>query len=708
MAAEQAFFWGRGGRKLTQDQIDQEKKVAEALMKQGMDYSPVGHWSQGLARVAQGVMGAIDDRMAGAEQKDLTDYNASLLADAIKSYSGASAATASSSPAAAPTRASIPMSGAASEVSGTSPRVATAGVSALPDATELNAYLADESRRATLPAGMRNNNPGNIKFVGQKVPGIVGPSVNTDQGDPQAVFDTPESGMRAMHSLLLKKYNGGKLTPNQIIAGNMGWTPGNFQAAANVARYAGIGPDDDIGLNDPTKAAKFMRGLMMQEHGKSSNLYPDSMILSALTNGAPTQVASLDPSAGMPPAAAAIEKAAPQSGYIDPMVSVQPNAAVPALDAPQTVSPAPAVASVPTQEVAQNGQYPAPPAPPSPPAPPQAPAQSPIMNEALVRAITDPRASPGTRGIAQIIIQQQMQQQQAQRELQMKQNDPAYRLGLEKSQLEIENMRNPRLTPGDQLAREKFDWEKQNSFKTNDIKEYEYAKERGYTGSITDFMLANKKAGATSVTVGGGDNKQVFDAVAESASGAKSAAVGLNALREARNAVEGGIISGAGANARLGLQRVGALLGVADPNVIVNTETFRSAIAPQVAATMKATVGSTQISNADREFAEKAAGGSIELNDQTIRRLLGIMERAGTAAISSHMDRLNQVYPPGAGFDRERALFSVTMPDMASQPPAPPSPPSPPSAPTAPEQVPEGVDPGLWQHMTPEERSLWK
>ncbi|MCZ4089325.1 hypothetical protein [Sinorhizobium psoraleae] len=44
----------------------------------------------------------------------------------------------------------------------------------------------------------------------------------------------------------------------------------------------------------------------------------------------------------------------------------------------------------------------------------------------------------------------------------MKQADPAYQLGLQKSQLEVENLRNPRLTPADKLAREKFDYERQN------------------------------------------------------------------------------------------------------------------------------------------------------------------------------------------------------------------------------------------------------
>src|SRR4030095_7394307 len=120
---------------------------------------------------------------------------------------------------------------------------------------------------ARLPAGMRNNNPGNIKYVGQAG---TRPSINTDQGDPQAVFPSQEVGMAAMYRLLAKKYRGGKLTPNQIIAGQGGWTPGNYQAAANVARTAGISPDDDINFSDPVSAQRFMRGLLLQEHGPAS------------------------------------------------------------------------------------------------------------------------------------------------------------------------------------------------------------------------------------------------------------------------------------------------------------------------------------------------------------------------------------------------------------------------------------------------------
>jgi hypothetical protein len=133
----------------------------------------------------------------------------------------------------------------------------------------------------SLPAGMRNNNPGNIKFVPgvmRSHTGAVGPSVNTDQGDPQTVFETPELGMQSMYRLAMRRYEGGRRTPMQLIAEQGGWTPGNTAAAQNVARMMGIGPNDDMNLNDPAMAQRFARALTMQEHGAASRGYSDDMI----------------------------------------------------------------------------------------------------------------------------------------------------------------------------------------------------------------------------------------------------------------------------------------------------------------------------------------------------------------------------------------------------------------------------------------------
>jgi hypothetical protein len=201
---------------------------------------------------------------------------------------------------------------------------------------------------------------------------------------------------------------------------------------------------------------------------------------------------------------------------------------------------------------------------------------------------------------------------------------------------------------------------------TDDLREYDtYVKqERAANRQPEDFtpwMRKNKTAGAANntVTVGGGSDEQIFKQMTESATSARAAVTGLNALREAKKAVDAGIISGAGADLNLGLAKIATFFG-ADPTRVTNTETFRSVIAPQVAALMKATVGSTQISNADREFAERAAGGSISLDSTSIKRLLGIMERASVISIADHQDRLNTVYPDEGGkFARERAVLGL-------------------------------------------------
>ena len=206
---------------------------------------------------------------------------------------------------------------------------------------------------------------------------------------------------------------------------------------------------------------------------------------------------------------------------------------------------------------------------------------------------------------------------------------------------------------------------------TDEMREYELYRQQGGKESFYDYKSGLKKAGAVNVqtNVGGGTDKQIFDTMDESAKAARQTAVGLTGLREARSALQGGAITGAGANQLLGLQKIAATLGIANSEKIVNTETFRAAIAPQVAAMLKSTVGTTNISNTDREFAEKAAGGNITLDERSISRLLDVMERAGAAQLKGHMTRMEKVYPDAEKFARERALFGVDVP-AAVPPPA--------------------------------------
>lgn len=135
-----------------------------------------------------------------------------------------------------------------------------------------------------LPAGMQNNNPGNIKFfAGNHWQGQVGPSRNTDQGDPQVVFDSSADGMRAAAKLALAKFHTGLDTVRKMITtANVGWTPGYLPGAQGVAAASGLGLDQKLNLNDPAQLAKLLRGIVTQEHGPSSKLYTDDLIAKAV------------------------------------------------------------------------------------------------------------------------------------------------------------------------------------------------------------------------------------------------------------------------------------------------------------------------------------------------------------------------------------------------------------------------------------------
>jgi len=133
---------------------------------------------------------------------------------------------------------------------------------------------------STLPMGMQNGNPGNIKFVaGVNWTGQLGPSMNTDQGDAQIVFDNSADGMVAAAELVLKKFAWGHDTVRKIIVTpRVGWTPGYLAGAKGVAEASGLGLDAKLNLKDPAILAKLLRGIVVQEHGLAGLIYSDEFI----------------------------------------------------------------------------------------------------------------------------------------------------------------------------------------------------------------------------------------------------------------------------------------------------------------------------------------------------------------------------------------------------------------------------------------------
>lgn len=69
------FLWGAGGARLTPEQLLAQQEMARDQMQS--DFSPVGHWTQGLGRVVDNFMGALDmRRLDKAEQANKAESDA--------------------------------------------------------------------------------------------------------------------------------------------------------------------------------------------------------------------------------------------------------------------------------------------------------------------------------------------------------------------------------------------------------------------------------------------------------------------------------------------------------------------------------------------------------------------------------------------------------------------------------------------------------
>lgn len=374
--AVEPFLWGRAGAKLTPEQIAMEREAADALAKGAMDYSPVGHWSQGLSRVAQGLLAGLDYRTANAAE----DENATYNTDIINSLLGG-----------APAVAAIPSTtGVGAELSATSPAAPVGDMN-----TYRNAIASIESAGSGDYAAIGPTNPKLGRALGryQIMEANIGPWSQEALG--RAV--TPDEFLadpKLQDAIFDKKFG----TYVQQFG----------PEGAAQAWFAGPG---GVGKTD-------RRDVL----GTSVGGYSEKFL-----NALGPQVAASTPQA-------AIESAAPASGYVDPMVSA-PNSETsmaPPLDAPREIAAPPAVAAVPQQQqVAQAMQSPA----------------TPAINPAIVRALTDPRASSQTRAVAQMLMQQEARKQQAIQEQQIQQNDPYRQLQMRKLQMELDSANQPQRQP---------------------------------------------------------------------------------------------------------------------------------------------------------------------------------------------------------------------------------------------------------------------
>lgn len=73
-----AFVYGQGGARLTPDQIAQQERIAQAQMRAGSDTTPVSHWTQGASRVAQALVGSLEQGRLNKASRANADESASV------------------------------------------------------------------------------------------------------------------------------------------------------------------------------------------------------------------------------------------------------------------------------------------------------------------------------------------------------------------------------------------------------------------------------------------------------------------------------------------------------------------------------------------------------------------------------------------------------------------------------------------------------
>ena len=108
---------------------------------------------------------------------------------------------------------------------------------------------------------------------------------------------------------------------------------------------------------------------------------------------------------------------------------------------------------------------------------------------------------------------------------------------------------------------------------------------------------------------------------------AQTAISTLATVNNARQQVEAGIKSGQFANFQLGLAKTLNALGLTEDESVANTETFLAQTAGLVGQAIKQFGAGTGLSDADREFATRMAGGDIKMDEASIRRILRIQKQ---------------------------------------------------------------------------------
>lgn len=168
---------------------------------------------------------------------------------------------------------------------------------------------------------------------------------------------------------------------------------------------------------------------------------------------------------------------------------------------------------------------------------------------------------------------------------------------------------------------------------------------RFYQDAITKLTTHPPRA-VTNVNVSSGAQEKEFEkelgtgqakVLLASKATAEEAKAMLDTIKTGRQILNSGMITGSGANFFIaldqGLKKAGLDFG---GDASANSQAYVANMAQNVGKLIKQFGAGTGLSDADRAYAEKMAGGSVTMDEKAIRRILDINERAANNTIKSH------------------------------------------------------------------------
>lgn len=451
------FVWGSGGRMMTPEEIEKEKQAAEALAQQGMDFSPVQHWTQGAARVATALAGAVRRGRVDSAQKDLAEANKSMIASLLGG-GGASAPSAEAASAEPP----LPSAGAkppGGHAQGQPAQKLPSFVAAEGSAPNANATGVDLTKfaidGASRPDGISGFKPefsAALTRMISEAPPEIQAQLRIASG-----YRSPERQAQLWEQAL-KKYGDPEVADNWVAP--PGRSNHNHGQAADL-KY--LSPTAKKWVHE--NAARYGLALPLGNE-------PWHVELSS-ARGGEVKVASANPSF--------VPQGAAQPSPVERVAQAMPQ------ERPQTAAPSGGV-----QRVAQ------------------------AIDPNVINVLTSPYASPATREVAKAIMQQRTQQQQLEAQQAYDRMSKAEQRAYD-AQVRQQGWSREDQIRAETWKREDINKQVDRDFQANaptpDIREYNFYVKQAQESSqpVEDFRTwqqSMKKAGATNVTqtAGGGDD----------------------------------------------------------------------------------------------------------------------------------------------------------------------------------------------------------